>query len=138
MTEVTRRYNFSASHRLHASGLTDAENQALYGKCNNPYGHGHNYVLDVTYAGPVGAENGLIAPRADVDAVVLQNVLRPIASRNLNLDVPEFEYALVPTTENLAAVILDRLRAGWPCEWSAQPRRVHVQETDRNGITINA
>src|SRR5437588_6603598 len=108
-TSVTRIYRFSASHRLHLDQLTEDENTRLYGKCNNPFGHGHNYVLEVTAQGPLEAETGLVLLTSELDRLVRERVLRLFEHRNINLDVPQFR-ELVPTTENSARVIADLLR----------------------------
>ena len=139
MTQVTRRYRFSASHRLHAPGSSEEENQRLYGKCNNPFGHGHDYVLDVSFRGTLDPQTGLIAPLSRVNALVSREILQRFSSRNLNLDVPEFASDFVPTTENVAAVILERLRQPWAESMgTVELCGIHVQETDRNGFTIFA
>ncbi len=138
MTTLTRLYRFSASHRLHSHALSDAQNSQLYGKCNNPFGHGHDYILEVTVAGPVRAEDGQIVSVGRLDTLVKNEILRVVAHRNLNLDVPHFR-AVVPTTENLALFIADLLRDRWSDylgDSSARLARVHVQETDRNGFEV--
>lgn len=138
MTTVTRRYRFSASHRLHSRELSAADNTALYGKCNNPFGHGHDYVLEVTAGGDVDALTGHILPLPKLDRLVEQDILRLFASRNINLDVPQFA-DLVPTTENIALVIADLLQEHWNThlgDTRAQLLRVHIQETDRNGFEV--
>jgi 6-pyruvoyltetrahydropterin/6-carboxytetrahydropterin synthase len=137
-TRVTHRYQFYASHRLHSPALTDAENADTYGKCNNPYGHGHNYVLQVSIAGNPDPVTGLIVNRGDVDALVQAKVLQLFDYRNINKDVPEFQ-TLVPTTENVAIVIAEFLERAWNEAYPhGGPRivRVHVQETDRNGFEV--
>ncbi len=138
MFRLTRRYRFSASHRLHSDALTAEENRELYGKCNNPYGHGHNYVLEVSVRGPMEPETGRVADIAALDRLVAETAVRPFDHRNLNADAPEF--ATVPaTTENVALVIERRLENAWrevfPGEW---PRldRIRVQETKRNTFEI--
>lgn len=134
MTRVTRRYRFSASHRLHSAQLSEEENQSLYGKCNNPYGHGHDYVLDVSVSGPVNSRTGLIVPIEDLDRLVASEILRPLATKNLNLDVAEFAQT-VPTTENLALDIRTRLNQAWKAAFpNGGPAlaRIRLQETDRN------
>jgi len=135
MTTLTRRYRFSASHRLHSHALSDAENAELYGKCNNPFGHGHDYVLEVTAAGEIDEETGLLLPVAELDRLVQSEILPLFSHRNMNLDVPQFA-RLVPTTENVALVIAELLQE----RWKLRPRlhRVHVQETDRNGFEVLA
>src|ERR1700733_11287263 len=101
---LTRRYSFSASHRLHSDQMSEAENQTLYGKCNNPYGHGHNYVVEVTLAGPVDPATGMIANLVDLDAYVSSRVIEPFDHTYLNKDVPAFRDR-VPTTELLCVEI---------------------------------
>lgn len=136
-TTVTRLYRFSASHRLHISQLNEEENTRLYGKCNNPFGHGHNYVLEVTAEGAVDHETGLTIRLAELDRLVEEHVLRLFSDRNINLDLPQFQ-EIVPTTENIAGVITELLRENWGTYVSGSARlcRVHVQETDRNGFEI--
>ena len=136
---VTRSYRFAASHRLHAPQLSEPENQALYGKCNNPYGHGHNYVLDVSASGPLDA-SGRTLDTARLDLLVEQQVLTPFSHRNLNLDVNSFE-GRVPTSENLAIEICRRLKDNWgaafPGEWPKLDR-VRIEETARNIFEVKA
>ncbi|MBV9405930.1 MAG: 6-carboxytetrahydropterin synthase [Acidobacteriaceae bacterium] len=138
MTTLTRIYRFSASHRLHSPELSRAENQALYGKCNNPFGHGHDYVLEVTVTGEVDEYSGLILPRLQLDRLVEEQILSLFASRNINLDVPQFS-TLVPTTENIAIVITNLLEEHWGIYVPGTRThlfRVRLQETDRNACEI--
>jgi 6-pyruvoyltetrahydropterin/6-carboxytetrahydropterin synthase len=131
---LTRRYGFAASHRLHATALTDAENQAIYGKCNNPHGHGHNYEVELTVRGQVDEVTGRAIDVRELDTIADEQILAPFRLRNLNEEVAAFR-TLVPTTENLAAEIDRRLRAVWHGRFgSAGPRleRVRIHETDRN------
>ena len=134
MMLLTRRYYFSASHRLHSAELSEEANTELYGKCNNPYGHGHDYEVEVTVNGPVNRETGRVVDLEELDGLVQQMVTGPMEHRNLNEEVPEFQH-LVPTTENLNIIIDRRLRAAWP---SAFPEsvpsleRVRIYETARN------
>jgi len=134
MITLTRRYEFPASHRLYSKQLSDADNDRIYGKCNNPYGHGHNYVVDVSVRGPVDARTGLAVNLAELDRYVRERVVEPFGHRNLNEDVDDFN-ALVPTTENLGVVVERRLREAWP--WS-EPRleKIRIAETDRNIFEI--
>ncbi len=125
---LTRRYRFSASHRLDTPALSPEENRKLYGKCNNPYGHGHDYVLDVTLEGPLDA-SGQVADRRALDALVSERVLSRLDHRNLNVDVPELT-DVVPTTENLARAIETTLATYWSLP--AKLARVRISETDRN------
>ena len=138
MTLLTRRYHFSASHRLHSASLSKAENSELYGKCNNPYGHGHDYVLELTVAGEPDPLTGLIVPVSRLDRFVNDKILRLFAHRNINLDVPQF-FQLAATTENVAMVIgrlVEEYWSGYFGDLTAYPSRVHVQETDRNGFEV--
>jgi 6-pyruvoyltetrahydropterin/6-carboxytetrahydropterin synthase len=137
---VTRRYEFAASHRLHAPQLSEDENRLLYGKCNNPYGHGHNYVVEVSAVGALDAATGRAVDTALLDELVAQQVLGPFAHRNLNLDVSSFASA-VPTSENLAVEICRRLKNHWsgafPKEWP-KLEKVRIAETARNIFEIKA
>jgi 6-pyruvoyltetrahydropterin/6-carboxytetrahydropterin synthase len=98
----------SASHRLNAASLTPEQNQAAYGKCNSPHGHGHNYVVEVLIGGPVAAETGMVVNLVDLDHVVRNQVLDRFDHTNLNQD-PLFTTA-VPTTENLCRAVFQILR----------------------------
>lgn len=139
MTTVTRRYKFSASHRLHVSELSADGNRALYGKCNNPYGHGHDYILEVTAGGPVDPESGMVVSREDLDRLVRESVLRQFDGRNINVEVPDFVAGLVPTTENIALVIARELEQNWPLylgDSLSSLVRIHIQETGRNAFEL--
>ena len=133
MFRVTRRYRFAASHRLHAPQLTDEQNEAIYGKCNNPFGHGHNYVLEVTARGPADDSGRTLDP-GRLDDLVARQVLTPFSHSNLNVDVDSFA-GRVPTSENLAVEICRRLKDNWPAifpgEWPKLDR-VRIAETARN------
>lgn len=126
---LTRRYSFAASHRLHSPELSEAENQRLYGKCNNPYGHGHNYVVEVTLGGSVDPATGMIANLAELDAYVQEHVLEDFDHRYLNEEIAAFAKT-VPTTENVCIEIYNRLR-GFP---GARLERVRIEETSRNSF----
>jgi 6-pyruvoyltetrahydropterin/6-carboxytetrahydropterin synthase len=126
---LTRRYSFAASHRLHSRKLNDAENQAIYGKCNNPYGHGHNYVVEVTLGGPVDPSTGMIANLADLDSYVQRQVLTDFDHRYLNEEIDVFK-SVVPTTENLCIEIYNRLK-NFP---GARLERVRIEETSKNSF----
>lgn len=135
MIRLTRRYHFSAAHRLHSPQLTPERNREVYGKCDNPFGHGHNYTLEVTVAGPVDARLGRAADRFLLDRTVRRAVLDALDHRNLNCDVAEFGGNLVPTTENLAAVVRARLRKCW--DPGLPPlARVRIFETRNNIFEI--
>ena len=122
-----RRYMFSASHRLHVDALTPAQNLAAYGKCNNPPGHGHNYILEVLVAGPVQQDTGMVVDLIALDEVVQKKVVDRFDHTNLNLD-PLFANC-VPTTENLCRALLDLLKDSMP---SGQLEYVRVEETENN------
>ncbi len=124
-----RRYHFAASHRLHNPDLSEEENNRLYGKCNNPYGHGHNYVVEVLVSGRIDPATGMIANLADLDCFVEREVLEPLDHKSLNEDVPAFR-GTVPTTENLCIEIFRRLEA-FP---KAKLERVRIQETSNNSF----
>ena len=126
---LTRRYSFSASHRLHSGQFSEAENERLYGKCNNPFGHGHNYEVEVTLAGPIHPATGMIANLAELDAFVQQHVLADFDHRYLNEEAPVFA-KVVPTTENLCIEIYNRLKT-FP---GAQLERVRIEETSKNSF----
>jgi 6-pyruvoyltetrahydropterin/6-carboxytetrahydropterin synthase len=139
LTSLTRRYQFSASHRLHTPLLSENENARVFGKCNNPYGHGHNYELEVTVSGTVNAETGQLVPIARLDDCVRERVLHRFANRYLNVDVPEFS-GTVPTTENVLLVIAGLLQEQWDDRFGAEGvslARIHVQETGRNGFELD-
>src|SRR5882762_10274951 len=121
--ELGRRYRFSASHRLHSPQLTEEENCRVFGKCNNPYGHGHNYVLEVSMSGEVDPATGMIANLADLDAFVERQVLEEFDHKSLNEDVPFF-FDDTATTENLCIEVYRRLKS-FP---KAKLERIRVQE----------
>jgi 6-pyruvoyltetrahydropterin/6-carboxytetrahydropterin synthase len=129
---LTRRYRFAASHRLHTPALSEEENWRLYGKCNNPYGHGHDYVLDVTVEGSLDG-SGQVANRVRLDELVRDRVLSQLDHKNLNEDRPEFR-ANVPTTENLAMLVRALLEQDW--DLRAKLCAVRISETDRNAFTL--
>ena len=106
---LVRRYTFSSAHRLHSEALSPEENARLYGKCNNPQGHGHNYAIEVAVTGPVDARTGFCCDLPAVDAAVRRAVLDRFDHRDLN-NLPEFA-RLVPTGENIARVVWDKLKA---------------------------
>ena len=138
MIRVTRRYRFSASHRLHSDSLSEAENQDLYGKCNNPHGHGHDYVLEVMVAGPVDKNTGLAVSVTALDGLVNASILRDFDQHDLNSEIPEFR-ELVPTSENVARVIERRLNENWNTHFAADGPRLYnirLHETKRNRFEL--
>jgi 6-pyruvoyltetrahydropterin/6-carboxytetrahydropterin synthase len=126
---LNRRYRFSASHRLHSEQMSEAENQATYGKCNNPHGHGHNYVLEVTVSGQIDASTGMVCNLVDLDHCVQREIIARFDIENLNTRA-EFADS-VPTTENLCLVIYDILKR----EFSpAHLDKVRLEETMMNAF----
>jgi len=126
---LTRRYRFSASHRLHSDAMSDEENAATYGKCNNPHGHGHNYALEVTVSGPVDQSSGMVCNLVDLDGFVRREIIERFDLQNLNM-LPEFAQS-VPTTENLCAVAHDILQRGFTL---AHLEQVRMEETMMNSF----
>lgn len=120
---------FSASHRLHSDAMSDAENAAIYGKCNNPHGHGHNYGLEVTVSGQVDESTGMVCNLVDLDGFVQREILERFDVQNLNT-LPEFAEA-VPTTENLSIAVYDILQRGFRL---AHLERVRFEETMMNSF----
>ena len=130
---LSRRYHFAASHRLHTAKLSEEENKRVYGKCSNPYGHGHNYVVEVTVTGPVDPETGMITNLGDLDPFVQREVIEPFDQKFLNEQVTEFREQ-VATTENVCREIFRRLKS-FPL---ARLERVRVEETSKNSFEIEA
>src|SRR6266404_5354680 len=127
--ELGRRYRFSASHRLHTPQLSEKENSRIFGKCNNPYGHGHNYVVEVSVSGDIDPATGMIANLADLDAFVQHQVLDEFDHKSLNEDVPAFRDK-VPTTENVCIEIFRRLKSFH----GTKLERIRVEETGKNSF----
>lgn len=123
----TRCYKFSASHRLDCADFSPEENRATYGKCNNPHGHGHNYRVEVSVRGPVDTATGMVINLADLDAVVMPQVVERFHLTNLNVD-PLFEQE-VPTTENLARAVFHLLHAKLPV---GELDHIRIEETENN------
>jgi 6-pyruvoyltetrahydropterin/6-carboxytetrahydropterin synthase len=126
---LTRRYLFSASHRLHSQEMTAEENRSTYGKCNNPYGHGHNYTLEVTVSGPVDPATGMVCNLVDLDGFVRREILERYEYQHLNT-LQEFA-GNVPTTENLCLQIYEVLQRGFK---PAHLERVRLEETMMNSF----
>ena len=126
---LTRRYSFAASHRLHSPLLGEEENWRTYGKCNNPYGHGHNYVVEVTLSGSLDLATGMLADLGELDRFVEREVLETFDHKYLNEEIAAFRER-VPTTENLCIEIFNRLRA-FP---AARLEHVRLEETSLNSF----
>ena len=128
---ITRRLTFSAAHRLHSDKLSPEENRRVFGKCNHPNGHGHNYVLEVTVAGPIDATTGMVFNLTDLKDVMTDAIEHDIDHKNLNMDVPAFR-KLNPTAENIAVVLWDLL------EKRLKPGLLHevkLIETENNFVS---
>jgi len=117
----------SASHRLHSDELSDEKNRAAYGKCNNAFGHGHNYTVEVLVGGPVDPETGMVINLAELDEIVQRKVIERFDHMNLNMD-PLFENR-VPTTENLCNTVYRILKGALP---AMELAHVRVEETENN------
>ena len=128
---ITRRMTFSAAHRLHSGGLGAEENRRVFGKCNHPSGHGHNYVVEVTIAGPIDPATGMVFNLTELKALMTELIENDLDHKNLNVDVPAFR-DLNPTAENIAVVLWDLLSARLP------PGRLHevkLIETENNFVS---
>ena len=129
---LSRRYRFSASHRLDVASMSPEANQMAYGKCNNPFGHGHNYTAEVCFGGPIDPVTGMVTNLADLDAFAAAKLLDPYECSNLNTKEPFA--GLVPTTENLA-IVLHGIFAAYP---HAKLERIHIEETSNNSFDYTA
>ncbi len=128
VVHLSRRYHFSASHRLHVDALSAEQNRDTFGKCNNPFGHGHNYVVQVTVSGPVDAATGMVTNLADLDSFAQRKMLDLFDHANLNT-LPLFRNQ-VSTTENLCVEVWQIFR-GYP---HAMLRWIHIEETGNNSF----
>ena len=138
MTTLTRRYRFSASHRLCAPGLSDERNREIFGKCANPYGHGHNYYLEVSVEGEPDPVTGMLVRRDAMDRWVRETVLDRLDHRHLNAELAEFR-TLVPTSENVLIVAEAWLRESWSEHFSGRSARLaalRLEETPRNSFRV--
>lgn len=127
---VTRRLTFNAAHRVHNPDLSDLENVRLFGKCNNPNWHGHNYELEVSVRGEVDAKTGYVMDLAQLKDVVTREIIDKVDHRNLNLDV-DFMKDIIPTTENLVIGIWKVLK---PAITPAELVLVRLWETENNRV----
>lgn len=130
MVYVTRREIFSASHRLFNPNLSEEENNSLFGKCNNPNGHGHNYTLEVTICGEVNPKTGYLIDLKLLKQIIIENVINKVDHKNLNLDV-DFLAGKIPTAENIAIAIWDELESKIP---SGKLYSIRLLETENNYI----
>jgi 6-pyruvoyltetrahydropterin/6-carboxytetrahydropterin synthase len=125
MVYLTRRTEFSASHYYHNPEFSAEENRRIFGKCNNPHGHGHNYTLEVTVKGEIDSKSGFVVDLKQLKDIMNREVIDALDHRHLNKEVPEFEHQ-VPTSENLAVAIWKRLQ---PKLSIARLHRVRLYET---------
>lgn len=128
--KVCRRETFNAAHRLHNPSLSDSENKELFGLCNSPNYHGHNYALEVWVEGEIDPISGYIIDLKILSDIIHQEVLDPFDHRNLNLDCEEFKN-LNPTAENIAYVIWNKLRKRIEAKYQLE---IRLWETDRNSV----
>ena len=129
----TRGYAFSASHRLQTEVLSEDENRAAFGKCNNPHGHGHNYRLEVTVAGPIDRSTGMVIDMVQLDSIVGREVVDRFDHTNLNLD-PLFAKQ-VSTTENLSIALFNLLQIALK---PAILEKIRIEETENNFFEYSA
>lgn len=131
MIEITRREEFCAAHRLYNPRMSDEQNEALYGKCANPHYHGHNYLLEVTLKGPVDPNTGVVFDLSDLKKIMIREVINELDHKNLNEDAADFMKNRIPTAENIAITIWERL------EGHFRPGllyRVRLFENERNFV----
>lgn len=140
VVHFSRRYRFSASHRLHVPSLSDEQNRETYGKCNNPFGHGHNYIVEVTVAGPVDGETGFVVDLAALDALVRRELIERFDSTHLNADAA-FAGAYVPSTEHFVAEAERVLRSAVPLldrRGRLRLANIRVEETGNNSFDLQS
>jgi len=125
---VTRRLHFSAAHRLHSDSLSDEENKSVFGLCNNPLGHGHNYEIEVTVRGEPDATTGMVIDLKDLKSIVEREIIEQVDHKHLNFDV-DFMRGIVPTAENIAVAFWKQIVEKLP---SGELYEMRVFETPRN------
>ena len=127
---VTRRMTFNAAHRVHNPALSDEENRATFGKCNNPHWHGHNYVLEISVAGSIDGRTGYVVDLGVVKQIVQDAIIDHVDHRNLNVEV-EFMRGIIPTTENLVVAFWRVLE---PRFRPARLHRLRLWETENHYV----
>ena len=133
---ITRVYRFPASHRLHTDQLSEEFNFQLYGKCNNPYGHGHNYALHVSVSGDIDEATGRIVDLGVLDRYVYERVIDAFDHKYMNADIEDFK-TTVPTTENVAIAVARRLRDDWKHSFrNTRLDGILIEETPRNTFEL--
>ena len=132
VAHLSRRYRFAASHRLHVDALSPEVNRELFGKCNNPFGHGHNYFVQVTVAGPIDPATGMVVNLADIDAFATRELLDRFDETNLNQHEAFREH--VPSTENLSLELWRIFEPFAAQHAPLQLKRIRVEETNNNAF----
>ena len=127
---IVRKAHFNCAHRLHSNKLSDADNKKIFGKCNNPNGHGHNYKLEVELSGEVDPITGMVINLTEVDQIIKENIINAFDHKNLNLDCKEFK-DIVPTAENIAIVIWEKLEK---TKLKSILHMVILHETEKNYV----
>lgn len=133
-TSVIRRVTFNAAHRLHNPAWDEAKNKTIFGLCNNPNYHGHNYTLFVKVTGAIDRETGYVMDLKILNDLIKEHITNRFDHSNLNLDIPEFKN-LNPTAENIATVIYNKLRSEIP---AAYDLHIRLCETDNNFVEYPA
>jgi len=131
-TKITRRVTFSAGHRLFNPSFSDEKNREIFGACSNPNGHGHNYILEVTIAGEIDPETGMIINLKDMKRIINEDIVNRVDHHNLNDDV-EFMTGIIPTTENFANRIWDILDKKFGNEFL---HRIILRESENNSVEV--
>lgn len=129
---VTRRAHFNAAHRLHNPNWSDEKNREIFGLCNNPHYHGHNYELEVRVSGDIDPETGMVVDLVWLAQLIREQVEDRFDHKNLNIELPEFQN-LIPSAENIAVVIWNILRAHLPEQFGLH---VRLYETPRNYVDV--
>ena len=127
---VTRRMHFNAAHRVHNPRLPDEENRSLFGKCNNPNWHGHNYTLEVSVAGAIDERTGYVLDLARLKGIVQREIIDQADHRNMNIDVP-FMQGIIPTSENIVVACWRLLE---PLVAPARLAKLRLWETENNYV----
>ena len=128
MFYVTRRETFSAAHRLYNPKFSEEDNKRIFGKCNNPNWHGHNYILEVVVAGEINPDTGYVIDSKILKQIIIENVIRKVDHKNLNIET-DFMEGIIPTAENIAKAIWHQLVNKMP---SGKLYSVKLQETENN------
>lgn len=133
IVEITHVQEFSASHRLHNPALSDAQNRELYGICNNPNGHGHNYAVEVSVRGPVPDGTGMVMDLNRLSRLIVERLIEPVEHKHLNFDVPFLE-GVIPTAENVAVAFWRELEPALAPFRGARLSRIRVRESRMNYV----